>query len=295
MSEHPEEIGRKPEELLETGQKSSAEILKAHFVSETIEAGVNPIEMRFSEIFSAFTDQPAAYRSFTYLNSAVTGQTGPDEYGTGTDRTAEGIRLAKWNITHALRYARMMELEGVETSYITARCPSEFCLGEDLYDAVKALLTEQGLPPETLCLEFPVSLLKRRKKSEQELIRKSILDMKLLKVRTIVSGIGRAEISPELLYEMPVDAFLLDPAITAMSDSRSKGASVAGLVNFLKSFSAEVIADGVYRDKQVESLGRCECRSFLLSSGYQGKIRHGGLRMTFKEAVEKRKEQPEDN
>ena len=70
--------------------------------------------------------------------------------------------------------------------------------------------------PEAICLEFPPALLKARGTEDRLKIRKSILDMKLLKVRTMVTGIGIAEISPAMFYEVPADIFVLDPVITAI-------------------------------------------------------------------------------
>ncbi|MBR4768785.1 MAG: EAL domain-containing protein [Lachnospiraceae bacterium] len=255
------------------------------FVNATIEAGIDPLEMRFAQINSTYPPEPIAYRSFTYLNSTVTGVTPPEVYAKETDATEEGFNLAKWNITHALRAARKMELAGRKVSYVTARCPFEICLREDLYEIVKQLAEEQGLSPEAICLEFPPALLKARGTEDRLKIRKSILDMKLLKVRTMVTGIGIAEISPAMFYEVPADIFVLDPVITAMADSKSKGAMVSSLVGFLRSFSAEVIADGVYSDSQITSLTRCDCRAYIPSTGYKGKVVHGKLRMTLDEAI----------
>lgn len=261
------------------------ELDQARLVNATIEAGVDPIEMRFAQINSTYPPEPIAYRTFTYLNSVSTGVTGPEVYAAETDPTEEGINLARWNITHALRAARQMELAGRKIQYVTARCPWEMCLRDDLYDIVKGLAKEQGLSPETICLEFPSGLMRAADPESRARIRKSILDMKLLKVRTMVTGIGTADISPAALFEIPVDTFLLDPAITSMSDSRSKGANVAALVNFLKSFSADVIADGVYNDNQINALTKCDCRAYIPSSGYQGKVKHGSLRMRLEEAA----------
>lgn len=261
------------------------ELQRTRLVNATIEAGIDPIEMRFAQINTTYGYEPIAYRTFTYLNSVSTGVTGPEVYTTETDRTEEGLRLAKWNITHALRAARLMQLAGRRVEYVTARCPWQICLREDLYDIVKGLAEEQGLSPETICLEFPSGLLRIRDRESGERARKSILDMKLLKVRTMISGIGISDISLAAFFDIPVDTFLLDPVITSMSDSRSKGAGVTAMVAFLRSFGADVVADGVYNDNQITALSKCDCRAYIPSSGYKGNIKHGSLRMRLEEAV----------
>lgn len=274
----------------------------ASYVRETLNAGVNPLEMRFAEISRTYPPEPIAYRSFTYMNSVTTGVIGPEEYGPDTDDTEEGVKLAKWNIRQALRAARQMELAERKIDFITARCPLKVCLTEDLYETVKRLSDDEGLSPERICLEFPSAVLNKRPKDELEKVRKTFLDMKLLKVKTLVTGIGETPIAPAIFYEIPADFFLLDPVLTSMSNSRSKGTAVAAQINFLRSISEGVIADGVYNDDQIKALSKAGCWAYIPSSGYAGKYRavteldpdgkpiyrNVKLRMTLEEAIGQR-------
>ena len=47
----------------------------------------------------------------------------------------------------------------------------------------------------------------------------------------------------------------------------------------------DVIADGVYNDNQINALTKCDCRAYIPSSGYQGNVKHGSLRMRLEEAA----------
>lgn len=269
----------------EQHQLTEEERLFAGYVNATIEAGIEPIEMRFAQINTVYPPEPVAYRSFTYLNSVTAGVTGPELYAPLSDASEAGIKLAKWNITHALRAARKMQLAGRRIQFVTARCPYEICFEGSLYDTVKALAEEQGLSPETICLEFPSGTLRVKRTQERQQIRQAFLDMKLLGVKTMISGIGDSDISPAEFFEIPADLYVLDPSITSMAAGKIKGASVAALAAFLKSLSAEIVGDGVYNDSQMNALLKNDCRYYIPSSGYRGSVQHGSLRMKLEEAI----------
>jgi len=252
------------------------------YVGMTIDAGVSPLEMRFEQINHCYRKVPIAYRTHTYVNSVTMGVISPEKYAFAADEDEIGKRLAAWNVIHAIEAVKAMKAAGREIEFVTARCPAKLAAETDMYDWVKGLMQKCKFDtPEKLCLEFSQSLLYE----DPEKTRLSMLNMKLLKVRTLMTGAGSAQNPISLLIKVPVDFVLLDPALTALTDNRNKGAAAIALISYLRDLQIDVIGSGVQNDEQISSLNRADCFGYVPSSGYQGSVTHGSLRMTFEEAL----------
>lgn len=258
------------------------------YVGESLRSGIKPLEMRFSQINSAYRRLPIAYRSFTYMNSVIEGVVPPEKYAFAADGTDRGLRLAKWNIQEAMRVVDKMIESGRNVQFITARCPAKLAMLPDLYDKMKELLeTERFAHPEKLCLEFPQSLLFE----EEEQVRAGILAMKLLKIKTMMSGCGEDDCPLANLIHIPVDMVLLAPRLTALADNRDKGNAVSALLSFLRTIPVDVIGDGAETDDGIRALSRADCMGYIPSPAYGGTVIHGSLRMTLEDAVKQREEE----
>ena len=212
----------------------------------------------------------------------------PEEYTFASDGTDRGVRLARWNVEQAISALRVFEGAGRDVKFVTARCPARLALEDDLFQWMKDILDEtQCETPEKICLEFPQSLLYE----DEEKVRLSVLNMKLLKVKTMMSGCGADDCPVAKLLRIPVDMVLLDPDVTSLVDNRNKGNAAQSLIGFLRTIPVDVIAEGVYNDQQIAALSRSDCLGYLPSSGFQGSVGHGPLRMTLKEAVSQNEEE----
>ena len=258
------------------------------YVGMTLSAGVAPLEMRFAQINSCYRRLPIAYRSFTYINSVIEGVIPPEKYAYAAEDAERGERLARWNVAKAIEAAQTFEAFDRNVEFVTARVPASLTRVPDMYAWMKSLLERHGLTehPERLCLEFPRTLLYE----DVETARPALLALKLLKVRTLVSGIGERDCPVTALAELPVDMVLLAPRISAFSDNRDKGQVFTAFVNFLRSLPVDVIGDGLYNDDQITIHSRADCTGYIPSSGYEGSVQHGSLRMKLEEAVEQKEE-----
>ena len=258
------------------------------YVGETLRSGVQPLEMRFSQINSAYRRLPIAYRSFTYVNSVIVGVVPPEKYSFAADGTDRGLRLARWNIQEAMHAIDKMNEKGRRVQFITARCPAKLATLPDLYEKMKEFLeTERFAHPEQLCLEFPQSLLFE----EAEQVRAGILSLKLLKVKTLMSGCGEDDCPVANLLNVPVDMVLLAPRLTALADSRDKGNGVTAMISFLRNIPMDVIGEGAETDDGIRALSRADCMGYIPSPAYGGTAIHGSLRMTLEDAVAQREEE----
>ena len=255
---------------------------RRRYVDMTVNAGVPPLEARFSQINSCYRKRPVAYRMFTYINSVIEGVIPPEKYSYAAEQGESGLRLAKWNITEAIRAVRKFESYGRHVDFVTARCPAHLAVAEDLYGFVKEILDEEDFhSPEKICLEFPRTILYE----DEEKVRLSVLSMKLLKVRTMMTGCGEKDCPVTSLINIPVDSVVLAPWLTVLSDDRNKGQIINAFIGFLKSLQMDVICDGIYNDEQINILNRADCYGYIPSSGYEGSVEHGRLRMPLDEAL----------
>lgn len=286
-----------PEETDEAAEQSEAETpdeedeeipVAKTYLEMALSSGVLPIEVRYTQINHPYRKIPIAYRSFTYLNSMISGVVPPEKYTFAADATDSGLRLSKWNIISAMRAVRKFDEAGRRVHFITARCSPSLALEPDLYEWMQKLMEENNFQkPERLCLEFPQSLLYE----DAEQVRMSILGMKLLKVKTLMSGCGANDCPVANLIDIPLDYVLISPKLTSMIGSRSRNQTVLSFFQFLRTLPVDIIADGVLNDDQISTLSRADCYGYMPASNYNGSVMHGRLRMTLDEATSQKEEE----
>ncbi len=269
-------------------QGSAIAELHTQYVQQTVESGIAPLELRYTAINDCYSKMPIAYRTATFVNSVVMGVLRQEEFSFATNVTETGIRLAKWNILEAVRHLGEFEKAGRHVEWISVRCPIALAMNVDLYEWMKTVIAESGLQdPSKICLEFPQSLLF----CKESKARLSILDMKLLKIPTLLSGVGGVDCPTARLTAIPVDMALLDEKTTALTNDRNKPNVVPTMIQYLKSMRVEVIANGVSDDDQVRALNRAECIGYTTAKDYHGVTEQGMRRMTLAQAIAQREEE----
>lgn len=271
-----------------TPEEEQEMLTHSKYLEMAIASGILPMETRYSQINHPYRKVPIAYRSFTYLNSIVSGVVPPEKYSYASDATELGVRLSRFNIEAAMRAVRKMESAGRKIEFITARCSPSLALEADLYEWMRALMEENNFDePDKICLEFPQSLLYEN----AERVKLSLLGMRLLKVRTMISGCGADDCPVANLIDLPVDLVLLDPRLTQMLSSRVKNRVVLQFIQFLRALPTDIVADGTLNDEQIASLSRSDCFGYIPASNYSGNVIHGRLRMTLDEATSQKEEE----
>ncbi|MBO4734552.1 MAG: EAL domain-containing protein [Clostridia bacterium] len=275
-----------PEE--QTEQVTKEDETDAKLVKMTLDSGVAPLEIRYSQINACYRKLPVAYRAYTYINSVVEGVISPEKYSYAADETETGIRLAKYNLQAAMRAVEQFIVAGRNIEFISVRVSPRMVLDIDFYNTVKSVMDKNGFKfPEKICLEFPRTVLYE----DLEKVRMAILSMKLLKVKTMMAGCGEKDSPVTPLIDLPFDYLLLSPHLTALTSSRDKGTTVLEFIAFLRGLPAAIVADGVYNDDQITALSRADCFGYIPSSGYKGSVAHGRLRMPLSEAIAQKEEE----
>ncbi len=252
-------------------------------VKKTVNSGVRPIVLRYSQINGTDTNLPIAYRTQTYIRSNTLGVLTPLEYTQSCDGVESGLRLAEWNVVEAMRQITALVKKGRQVEWVSVRCPSELAVKVEMYTWMRRLIAREHFKyPEKLCIEFPVSLLSER----TELARLSVLDMKLLGVKTMLVDCAADNCPMSRLVQIPVDFVLITPEVTALAGSRNKPEVFPTLVSYLRSMRTAVYADGVQKDSQITTLLRSDCAGYAVSADYKGKkALPFGRNMSFKTAA----------
>ena len=254
---------------------------KPDYLEMTIQSCILPLDMRFSQINGCYSKKPLAYRSFTYINSVIEGVIPPERYLYAADETDKGVKLSIWNIMEAIKAVREFEESGRKVDFVTARVSPQIVREVDFYGFIEKILEKCNFDsPEKLCLEFPRTTLYE----DLEQTRMALLSMKLLKVKSMMSGCGEKDNPVTNLLTMPFDFVILAPWLTTLSDDRNKQSSIESLISFIHSTGCKIIADGVKNDKQIQVMNRADCYGYIPSSGYTGNVTHGRLRMPLDEA-----------
>lgn len=267
-----------PEE--ETEQEPQAP--KPDYLTMTLESRVLPLEMRFSQINNSYKKAPFAYRSYTYINSVIDGIISPERYSFAADQTEQGIRLSRWNIAEAAKAAKKLADAGRETQFVTARVSPKIVDQLDFYAYIKEFADNCGVEDYTkLCLEFPRTVLFE----DQQKVREAILALKLLKIKSMLSGCGNTDSAVTPLFDIPFDYVILAPSLAYRIDDRGKKAAMEAFLSFLRLLGCDVIADNVENDDQISALIRADCVGYIPSPKYHGTADHGRLRMPLDEAL----------
>jgi EAL domain-containing protein (putative c-di-GMP-specific phosphodiesterase class I) len=291
-----DDIQTPSEEMLLDGTETEEESVEQKttlekYLEMTINSCVLPLEMRFSQINGCYRKVPIAYRTFTYLNSVLEGTIPPEKYAYAADETDRGIRLSKWNIKEAIKAINSLKEFERKAEFVTCRVSPQIVREVDFYTFIKDILDECSFTDnEKLCLEFPKTVLYE----DPEKTRMAVLSLKLLKVKSMISGCGDKDNPVSPLFDLPFDFVIVSPQLIAMLDNKGKQPTIEAFLNLLRTNGSDVIADGVRNDKQITILNRADCFGYIPSPSYKGEINHGLLRMSLDEATLQSDEEEED-
>ena len=256
-------------------------------VALTIESGVPPLQLTFTQVNGCYTKRPVAYRTQTRVNSIALGVINYREYGYATEHDDVGNDLAKWSITAALKAAKRFARAGRNIDWISVRCPSNLATDVDLYDFIidTAAKQKSGFI-DKLCLEFPKSLLLR----EPAAVFKTVSDMAVLKVKTMICGCGAKDMPLTKLADYPLYGAILDKSVAETLSDRNKHDAVPALLGYLKTLGLSLYADGVTDDDQIDAFYRLDCMGYVCGEDYKGNHPFDGFDNSIEFSIDQKEE-----
>ena len=130
---------------------------------------------------------------------------------------------------------------------------------------VKKILDETGVQPGLLDLEVTESVLVDRNGSIIDTFRK----LKALGIRICLDDFGTGYSSLSYLQGLPIDVLKIDASFTKnLTSDKERGKIVETILMLGKSLGAEVIAEGIETDEQLDYLKGIDCangQGFLFS------------------------------
>lgn len=227
------------------------------YVRLSLDSGVAPLELRFFPIVDCESGLPIAYRSSVVINSVVTGTLTEKDYASYCDNHPCGVELFKHHLQHAIAAICAFAKAQRKVDFVTVACPTEIVNAKPLFDVLSEVLSKNpDLDPQKLCLEFTPSIL-----AETEKARAIVLDLKVLKVRTMLTGCGTEYFSLAKLLKVPMDSVMLHPSVTEWAGSRDKPQYVPSMITCINSLGTSVFAEGA--EEKRSALRRTDCIGFL--------------------------------
>ena len=212
-----------------------------HCVKLQIDSGLKPLEPVFYPIIAVDGNNAIAFRSSTKINSILMGEMKQDDYSPVSDNRLCGIELFKHNIQHAIATLKEFDKAHKRCDFIAVRCPAQLIEKCALYDLVKGVLEKNpSIDPQRICVEFTENLVDQ----ETEKAKYAILDMKILKLRTALVGVGKEESKVSKLVSLPVDLAIIDKEATKWAGDRNKPQLFNSLLSYIKAMGVRSIAEG---------------------------------------------------
>lgn len=229
---------------------------------EALSSELEPITVYKQPVFPCNgSPDPVAYRTETVLNSTLVGRLTPEDYQSTADKSKRGILLADRTLYSVCRAISLLPENETRIKWFSLYCPVSMITGTDLVETLGKLFGGDKEKLKKLMLEFPVSALYE----DSEKLRGTLLDMKLLGVKSALAGYG-TEFCPMMrLASFPFDYVILDPEVRELMSRDAKAAET--LIAYARSLRIEVVVTGVENGEQeAPSYYRADCFGYTDNS-----------------------------
>jgi len=229
-----------------------------HYVKLQIDSGLIPLEPVFFPIVPVDGVQAIAFRSSTKINSIIMGVMREEDYTPVSDNRLCGIELFKHNIQHAIATLKEFDKAHKRCDFVSVRCPAQLIEKCALYDLVKEVLQKNpSIDPHRICVEFTENLVEQ----DTEKAKYAVLDMKILKLRTALVGVGKEDFKVSKLVSIPVDLAIIDKEASKWVSDRNKPQLFSSLLNYVRSMGVHSIVEG--KEEQKKELHYLETVGFM--------------------------------
>lgn len=237
-------------------------------VSETVQSGVEPLQLTFTGIHDCYTGATVAYLTDTDVFCSATG-TISDCYIEKIDLTETGKDFSLRNLIKAMRCVKELTEKKKKADWISVHATTSFLTQNDLYSVVKAAVEKENFSqPEKICVELSDNVFS----ADRESVRKGIADLKVLGFKTLISGFAADGFPTSSLLDISFDVVVLAPEITALATDRNKPGVLDSLIRFARSMDVQVVGKDALDDDTIRELNKAECFGFIPASSYYGKF-----------------------
>ena len=233
--------------------------------------------LNYQPYFDLVDGQLAGFEALIRWNHPVRGLISPAEFIPLAEGTGLIHPIGAWVLREACRQARLWQgdrpVDGAPTVNVNV---SALQIQEPgLVGRVAAALRVTGLDPRQLVLEITEGVLLRR---VDEIV-VVLQELQVLGVRIAIDDFGTGYSSLSYLQNLPIDILKIDKSfVDHVGIDRDESSMAKVIVHIGRTLQLQVVAEGVERQEQVESLHALGCDS---AQGF-----HLGRPMSAQDAVE---------
>lgn len=217
-------------------------------VKETVESGIAPIILEFSEV-KLFDSKEKIIRSFLTVNSLDLGVLGYAQYRFVARRTKVGNHLVRRHLEKLFRAMPMILQRNPDVSSVTVPVYARLLTDSELANMIvdlSALYPE--IPLSKICIELSADILYEELSSASE----KIDELRALGVKVAICEVGDQFCPVFRLSEIKFDYAFMDSYSTASLDGESADRIAGSLVKYLHYLDARVIAPGLDTEAKIQ-------------------------------------------
>jgi len=183
----------------------------------------------------------------------------PDKFISAAEESGIIIKIGKWVIINACKYAKWIYDSGVTNFYVSVNVSALQLVQKDFTEFVLSTLDNVGLPPELLLIEITESVLME----SMDLVIEKLNRLKDNNIKIALDDFGCGYSSLTYLKMLPINTVKIDKSFIEDIKSEDDVKSMTGNIILLaKQLGLNVIGEGVETKQQLDYLKKHGCDMF---------------------------------
>ncbi|MBQ9468199.1 MAG: EAL domain-containing protein [Clostridia bacterium] len=225
-------------------------------IKEALLSGLEPITILKRNVYSCNGNpEPIAYRTELVINSTILGMLTQEQYQVTADRSERGILLADKALSWVTEAIEAKLAAGERFEWMSLYCPIPMLTKTDLLQKLQELFGGNKQKRQKLMLEFPAHTLYE----EPETLRTALLDLKVLGVKSALTGYGSEYCPMMRLASFPFDYVILEPAVNELMKNESTVKAADTLISYARHLRVEVLATDLEGEADQGNFFRADC------------------------------------
>jgi diguanylate cyclase (GGDEF)-like protein/PAS domain S-box-containing protein len=215
-------------------------------------------EINYQPIYSLKKGTVAGFESLVRWNHPAYGTLPPGEFIPLAEENGIINRIDDWVLLNACRQMKEWHetFPACRELTISVNLSSKRFEKSGLFDSVKRVLIETGLPPERLQLEITETAMIKNLHNTSRILK----ELTLLGVKIALDDFGTGYSSLNYLHELPISLLKIDRSFVRRINGGEDGTEVLRAITALaESLKMRVIAEGIETDEQFSLLQKIEC------------------------------------